>query len=149
MVAVGNVEHLRARNDLAERCGRARDFVRGADRDQHRHGDVGGFLARHQPARAAQAGRQRPAIAAGLVGEGAKRPPDRIGDVLERIRLQRLRDVFAGAAALDQADADAAEDRRAQPLRLRCARASAVIRAAQRIAHDVGALDLEMIHQRA
>ena len=109
---------------FAERGRRARDFVRGADRDQHRHGDAGGFLARHQAARAAQAGGERPAIGAGLVGKGAKRPPDRIGHVVERGRLQRLGDVFAGAAALDQADADAAEDRRAQPLRLRSARAT-------------------------
>ena len=86
--------------------------------------DAGGLLPRHQPARAAQAGRQRPAVGAGLIGEGTERPPDRIGDVVERRRLQRRRDVLAGPAALDQADADAAEDRRAQPLRLRCARAT-------------------------
>ena len=114
-------------NDLAKCCRRARDFVRGADRDQHRHLDVGGFVAGHQPARAAQAGGERPAIAAGLIGEGAKRPSHRIGDVIERGRLQRHRDVFAGTAALDQAHPDAAEDRRAQPLRLRCA-SQAVIR---------------------
>ena len=78
---------------------------------------------RHQPPRAAQAGGERAAVGAGLVGEGAKRPPHRIGHVFQRRRLQRLGDVLAGTAALDQADADAAENRRAQPRRLRGARA--------------------------
>ena len=106
------------RNDLPEPIRRAGDLVRGADRDQHRHRDAGGLLAGHQPPRAAQAGRERTAIGAGLVGEGAKGAPDRIGHVIQRRRLQRFRDVFAGTAALDQADAEAAEDRRAQTFRL-------------------------------
>ena len=84
---------------------------------------------RHQAPRAAQAGGERAAVGAGLVGEGAKGPPDRIGDLVERGRLQRGGDVFAGTAALDQADADAAENRRAQPLRLACNASQAVIRA--------------------
>ena len=74
------------------------------------------LLARHQPARAAQAGRQRPAVRAGLVGESAKRPPHRIGDVVERCGLQRRGDVLAGTAAFDQPDADTAENGAAQTL---------------------------------
>jgi len=82
-----------------------------------------------------------------LIGEGAKCPPDRIGDVLQRGRFQRDRHVLAGAAALDQPDPDAAEDRRAQPSRL-LARQYRRHSRSQRIAHDVGALDSQMIQQR-
>ena len=118
VVAVRNIEHLAPGMILPSACAEPAisSVVPTAISTGTR--DAGGLLPRHQPARAAQAGRQRAAIAAGLVGEGAKGPPHRIGDVLQRRRLQRCRDVFAGAAALDQADADAAENRRAQPLRL-------------------------------
>jgi hypothetical protein len=105
----------------------------------------GSLLRRHQPrnhagGRQARGGRRS-------VGEGAKRPPDRIGDVLQRRRFQRCGHVLAGAAALDQPDPDAAEDRRAQPLRL-LARQYRRHARSQRIAHDVGAFDLQMIQQR-
>src|SRR5882724_6158937 len=57
-------------------------------------------------------------------------------------------DAFTGAAALDQTHPDAAENRRPEPLRL-ALRQPGRHPPAERIAHDVGALDVQMIHQRA
>ncbi|KRR26010.1 hypothetical protein CQ13_23645 [Bradyrhizobium retamae] len=82
-----------------------------------------------------------------LIGEGAKGAADRIDDVLQRRGFQRDRHVLAGTAALDQSDPDAAEDRRAQPLRL-LARQDRRHSRSQRIAHDVRALDSQIIQQR-
>ena len=140
------VPPMRAGNDLTKRFGRARDFVPGAHRDQHRNLDTGGLVPGHQAPRAAQAGRQRPVIGAGLIGEGAKRPSHRIGHILKRRRLQRFRYRLAGTAAFDQAHAETAENRRAQPLRL-ALREPGRYPGAERIAHDVGPLDAQMIHQ--
>ena len=119
----------------------------GADRDQGGHGDPGGFLLGHQPPRAAQAGGERAAVGAGLVGERAKGPPHRIGHLVERGRLERCGDILAGAAALDQRHADAAENRRAQPVGMAQRQPRRHPRA-ERIAHDIGAVDFEMVHQR-
>ena len=74
--------------------------------------------------------------------------PARIGHVCERRRLERVGDRLRQPDAIDQVDAEAAEDR----ARARAPGAPAPEGGdarAHRIAHHVGALDAEMIEQRA
>ena len=125
----------------------AGDRVLGADRDQHRNADGGGLLARERLARAADAGRERLQVAAGLLREGAERAALRIGHRSERRRLQRVGDALRQADAVDQMDAEAAENGGADALPGAAGQERGDARA-HRIAHDVGARDPEVIHQR-
>ena len=68
--------------------------------------------------------------------------------VRERRRFERIRDRFRQPDAIHQPDAEAAEDDAARARRMRERQERRDARA-HRIAHDVGARDVEMIEQRA
>ncbi len=119
-----------------------------AGRDQERNSDPGKFVARQRLPRAADAGGQRPQIRARLLGERTESVAPRIGHVGARGRFERRSDHLRGQArAIHEPDADAAEDRCAHPLRV-LDRKDGRDPAPQRVAHDVGAIDTEMIEQR-
>ena len=90
------------RHDRSQFLGRACDRILGADRDQRRRPDRGGLLAAQHLPRAADAGGERPAVGLGLVGKGAEHAALRVGDVVERRRLQRLGDALRQPHAVDQ-----------------------------------------------
>jgi hypothetical protein len=146
VIAVWNVEHLRARNDRAEFVRRARDIIDRPDRDQHRHLDLRRVLFGHQATRTAQTCGKRLSIGPRLIGKRTKRPPDRIGDVVQGIRFQRRGDILARTTAIDQAHADATKNGGSETLRLAARQCRGHPRT-QRIAHDIGPTELQMIHQ--
>ena len=68
------------------------------------------LLGRHRLSRTTDAGRQRLPIGLGLFGKSAEHAAEGIMDVIERGRLHGIRDRRGQPGALDQMDAEAAEN---------------------------------------
>ena len=78
VVAALDVESLGVRHQGGQFVGRTADIVLGADGNQRRLGDARNVGLGQQFPRGGNAGGQRPAVAAGLVGEGAERAAARM-----------------------------------------------------------------------
>ena len=108
--------------------------------------DAADVLHPHRLARAAHAGGKRAQVGARLLGERAEALAHRIGHVGERGRLERVRDLVAQArTSISRMPTPPRMTERTRPDARRQHGADA---RAQRIAHHVGAREVEMLDQR-
>ncbi len=135
-------------SSAASSCAEPATVVLGADRDQDRRPDRGDLVARQGLARAADAGRERREVGFGLLGKEAERAPRGIANIRERGRLERIGDALGQPDAVDQTDAEPAQDGPAQARGVRRCEEPGDARA-HGITHHVGAAEIEMIDERA
>ncbi len=100
-------------------------------------------------ARAADAGGERPRSDSGLLGERAEGAALRIGDIGERRRLQRIGDARRAGPRRRPGGCRARRARRSARARGCLQRQKRGDARAHRVAHDVGALEPQMVDQRA
>src|SRR5262245_60839174 len=119
VIAARDVESARTGNYVRKFLRRTTDRILGADRDQHRHAQRLRLLPRERLPRAADARRQRAAIALGLFGEDPEGALLLVGHIGEGRRFQRLGHAERQPAAVDQLNAQASEHGGAHALGMR------------------------------